>query len=125
MYYRSCEWGNNDSTFKVYQNARILHEISTYNKTAICIGCITYAAYRTAKDVANDVWLACANGVDSVRIFLGDSWVYSAVNESAGIQSLHSMLDLCRAGGTAITEYHAKWDNDLFITILGSVFGDL
>ncbi|MHA1996838.1 MAG: hypothetical protein ACTSU9_01900 [Promethearchaeota archaeon] len=126
MYYRSCEWGNNDSSYLVYKNVRIMHAVSPYEKTAVCIGCIGYPSYVTAQDVANDVWLSIGAGADSVRLFLGDSWVYSfSPNETAGLQNLRTMLELCRAGGTGVTSYHPSWDLDIFKTVFADVFEDL
>jgi hypothetical protein len=109
----------------VYRNARILDAISPYPKSAICIGCIGGAAYQTKEDVANDVWLSVAAGVDSVHIFRGESWMWREANETAGFNALRDLLVLCRAGGTTETEYDAKWDNDVFGSIIGDVFGDL
>lgn len=125
MYYRSCEWGNNDSSYIVYKNAKMLKAVSPYPRSAICIGCIGYPAYQTDQDVANDVWLASALGIDSVRLFLGDSWVYSAPTEAEGLNKLQSMLELCRSGGIAKTEYSAKNEVGIMGTVLDDVLSDL
>ena len=125
MYYRSCEWGNDDSTYIVYQSTRIMDSTTPYEKTAVCIGCINYCAYETDAEVANDVWMSVGAGADSVRLFLGDSWVYSAPTEAEGLTNLRSMLELCRAGGTGYTEYSAQWESEIMNTILLDVLGDL
>ena len=125
MIYRSCEWGNNDSTYRIYSNGRVLDAVSPYQRSAICLGCIAYPAYETKEEVANDVWLSVAAGVDSVRLFRVESWLNREANETAGFAAVRDMLGLCRAGGTAVTEYDAKWDNDIFGAIIGDVFGDL
>jgi hypothetical protein len=124
MYYRSCEWGNNDDVYIVYQNAKILKAISPYARSAICIGCIGYPAYQTAATVANDVWVSAGVGVDSMRLFLGDSWVYRADNESVGIQDLRSMLELCRKGGTGITNYDSERETHILGTVMNDVIED-
>jgi len=125
MVYRSCEGGNNDSSYNVYKYAHLLDAVSPYPKSAICIGCIGYPAYETKEDIANDVWLSVAAGVDSVRIFRVESWLNREANETAGFNAVRDMLELCRAGGTTVTEYRAAWDNAIFGSIIGDVFGDL
>lgn len=125
MIYRSCEWGNNDSTYKVYSNGRVLDAVSPYPRSAICLGCIAYPAYETKEEVANDVWLSVAAGVDSARLFRVESWLNREANETAGFAAVRDMLELCRAGGTAVTDYRAAWENGIFGAILADVLGDL
>ncbi len=125
MYYRSCEWGNNDEPYKVYQAVRIMDAVSPYEKTAVCIGCIAYPAYETDLSVANDVWVSVGAGADSVRLFLGDSWVYSAPTEAEGIDDLRSMLELCREGGIGITNYDSQWENGILGIIIDDIIADL
>jgi hypothetical protein len=125
MYYRSCEWGNNDSSYLIYKNAKMLKIVSPYPRSAICIGCIGYPAYKTDQDVANDVWLASKLGIDSVRLFLGDSWVYSAPTEADGLKNLQSMLELCRSGGIAKTEFSAKKEVEIMGIVIDDVLSDL
>ncbi|MHA1792237.1 MAG: hypothetical protein ACTSVI_06295 [Promethearchaeota archaeon] len=124
MVYRSCEGGGNRSSYQVYNGVKMLRAVSPYEKTAVCIGCIAYPAYKTSQDVANDVWLSVGAGADSVRIFLGDSWVYSAANESVGLNNLRTMLELCRGGGTGSAIRDPSIDASMFSSVFTDVFGD-
>jgi hypothetical protein len=125
MYYRSCEWGNNDSTYLIYRSMKMLNAVSPYGKSAICLGCIGYPAYQTKEDIANDVWLSVGIGADSVRLFLGDSWVYRESTEAAGIESLREMLTLCRNGGTGTTTYTSSNELSILEIVINDIINEL